>query len=571
MEKIRAGAPVDASRGESETGRARPRSLRSAPVRSSLESRLTGIRNQTWVWISVAAGVLFFIGLLASTLGPSGSPTDPLLEAHRPKVEKIRERSTPPETKSLVAPEKPPPDRQPDQPRRASDPSSDPVEKPERPVPPADLRPEKSGPSDPATPKTEESVPASRTTTVAALLMLEKAEGSVFILRGADQKNRTSPVAAGQGISGGEGIATGQDSWAVLRYPDETQVVVEGDAIVRFPLPKSGTPAVPEGKSIVIDRGGVSAQVAKQPKGRPMTLITPHAQATVQGTRLALKIVPGSTLLEVTEGLVRLTRSLDNASVDVKAGKFAVAGEGIELVALTIPRGGAPSPGAPAALGLIGHWRFDEGMGTLARDSSGKGHTAAISGAVWTEGKWGGALRFDGKSSSVELPSSPVLDKLQEGSYTLSAWFKPEGTPSGKEGTKDLHYAVIMKTGRNEGIQYMENGHFIFFHFLADGTPYAAETSQKAFPPGTFYHVAGAVNRTSGNVELYVNGALEGSSSWTPDTPGFNYGTMTWKVGCASPSGIENRLCARGVIDEVRLYNRALEATEIEALSKARP
>ena len=235
------------------------------------------------------------------------------------------------------------------------------------------------------------------------------------------------------------------------------------------------------------------------------------------------------------------------------------------------PHVGTLSPGASAAPGLIGHWRFDEGMGTVARDSSGKGHAATVSGAVWTEGKWGGALRFDGKSSFVELPNSPVLDKLQEGSYTLCAWFKPEGTPSGQEGTSDLHYALIMKTGRNEGIQYMQNSHFIFFHFSANGTAYAAETSQKTFPPGTFYHVAGLINRTAGKVEIYVNGALEGSSSWTPDTPGFDYGTMTWKVGTAVTSGSENRLSAKGVIDDVRLYNRALEAAEIEALYKSSP
>ena len=41
-------------------------------------------------------------------------------------------------------------------------------------------------------------------------------------------------------------------------------------------------------------------------------------------------------------------------------------------------------------------YAFDEGEGATARDSSGRGNTGVIRGAVWTQGRYGRALSFDG-------------------------------------------------------------------------------------------------------------------------------------------------------------------------------
>ncbi len=46
--------------------------------------------------------------------------------------------------------------------------------------------------------------------------------------------------------------------------------------------------------------------------------------------------------------------------------------------------------------GLVGWWRFDEGSGTIAGDSSGNGNNGTIYGATWVAGKYGQALSFDG-------------------------------------------------------------------------------------------------------------------------------------------------------------------------------
>ena len=46
---------------------------------------------------------------------------------------------------------------------------------------------------------------------------------------------------------------------------------------------------------------------------------------------------------------------------------------------------------------LVGWWKFDEGNGTTASDSSGNGNTAIIKNGGWADGKIGSALQMDGK------------------------------------------------------------------------------------------------------------------------------------------------------------------------------
>lgn len=53
---------------------------------------------------------------------------------------------------------------------------------------------------------------------------------------------------------------------------------------------------------------------------------------------------------------------------------------------------------------LLGHWRFDEGVGDLAVDSSGHGNDGEIHGADWVRGKFGTALYFGGRDAAVVIP-----------------------------------------------------------------------------------------------------------------------------------------------------------------------
>lgn len=142
----------------------------------------------------------------------------------------------------------------------------------------------------------------------------------------------------------GQGVRTiGADSLAVFTYDDATRLELKGDgAIARLTdreAPKGAAPA--RGRRVELTRGTLTADIARQPAGRPMVFTTPHAEATVLGTRLTLIVTADATRLEVTQGRVRFTKK-DEGSVEVAAGRCATASAGTTLVSKPLPA--APRP-----------------------------------------------------------------------------------------------------------------------------------------------------------------------------------------------------------------------------------
>ena len=70
--------------------------------------------------------------------------------------------------------------------------------------------------------------------------------------------------------------------------------------------------------------------------------------------------------------------------------------------------------------GLVGWWKFDEGSGTVAYDSSGNGNDGNLTnGPTWATGKIGGALSFDGVDDYVELDNFEL-----GGEMSFSVWVR---------------------------------------------------------------------------------------------------------------------------------------------------
>lgn len=214
---------------------------------------------------------------------------------------------------------------------------------------------------------------------------------------------------------------------------------------------------------------------------------------------------------------------------------------------------------------VVGHWKLDDaGGGQVAKDASGRNQSALVEGPVWTEGKIGSALSFDGKDDFIALPPTPALLEVQNSSYTLSAWFKPGGTPPGK----DAAYGILVKPGFHEGLSYNSEGKFVMDHWLT-GDVHASAFTNQAYPAGAWHHVVGIVNRTGGITELFLNAKRAGRSNWEPQAATRRYGEHPWRVGIANPGAKEYAWPAKGVIDDVRIYNRVLSIAEIAALFEA--
>lgn len=228
----------------------------------------------------------------------------------------------------------------------------------------------------------------------------------------------------------------------------------------------------------------------------------------------------------------------------------------------------------PFAGGLVGWWSFDEGSGTAAADGSGFGTTGNFLGPpgspVWTPGKMGTALQFNGVQGILSIQDSPVYELRLQPPFTISEWlFKYEDTAA--------HYSLF------KGITVSGGGgstnDWEIFHSTppmvvtlqakpaawGGACPYAPVLAQTDFPQsGIWTHFAFSYGNNIGNA--YLNGGLESSrcsaalSLETSDRPlfvGGNYFSSQFDA------------VWNGNIDDVRIWRRALTPLEVKNIYDA--
>ena len=200
------------------------------------------------------------------------------------------------------------------------------------------------------------------------------------------------------------------------------------------------------------------------------------------------------------------------------------------------------------SVGLVGAWAFDEGSGSSAADQSGRGNTGALSNTAWvTNGKFNGALSFNGTNAWVSVADSASLD-LTTG-LTLEAWVRPAVTGGWRTAlAKDQPGSLAYGLYANSSGSFPGTEVFIGSSRSLNGTT--------PLPVGTWSHVASTYDGTI--LRLYVNGTqvsqlLVAGSIATSSAPLHVGGNGVWGEWF------------NGSIDEVRVYNRALGAAEIQA------
>ncbi len=214
------------------------------------------------------------------------------------------------------------------------------------------------------------------------------------------------------------------------------------------------------------------------------------------------------------------------------------------------PQASAVVTNAPA--GLVAAYSFDEGSGTVLGDTSGRGNNGSIANATWaTVGKYGKALQFNGTNAMVSVPDSATLD-LTTG-MTLEAWVNPTQlggtwrTVLMKETTNNVVYDLYGHGGSGTKTPMAES---------SVGGAVREARAPSALALNTWTHLASTYDGTT--LRLYVNGtqvatlAIAGSIAVS---------TGQLRIGGNS---IWNEWF-EGMIDEVRVYNRALTAAEIQA------
>jgi len=207
----------------------------------------------------------------------------------------------------------------------------------------------------------------------------------------------------------------------------------------------------------------------------------------------------------------------------------------------------ATTPSGPPATGLVGAYSFNEGAGTSVGDGSGNGNVGTISGASWTSsGKYGSGLVFNGSGARVTINDSGSLH-LTTG-MTLEAWVNATTVSSA---WRD----VIYKGRDNYFLEGTSDNNKLPGGGATLGGAGALTYGTGALGVGTWTHLA--LTYDGATVRLYVNGTQVSSVAKT--------GTILTSTNPLQIGGdsIYGQYFA-GTIDEVRVYNVALSAAQIQ-------
>jgi len=209
-----------------------------------------------------------------------------------------------------------------------------------------------------------------------------------------------------------------------------------------------------------------------------------------------------------------------------------------------------------AETGLVAHWTFDEGSGDVARDVTGNGHDARLTGTEWVLSPRGYALRFDAKEDAARYGDPASMN--MSGDMTLAVWARVDPTID-----PDTCHLLIGDTGwaveRNFSL-YLHGSGVLRFGWT-DGSTVGSLTAPSNLLNGTWKHVVVVANSTDLHASMYIDGEVVGETRMPVP--------ISKTVFTERLTGWFYNGFFTGDIDDIRLYSRALPDDQVRALYAA--
>jgi Ca2+-binding RTX toxin-like protein len=224
-------------------------------------------------------------------------------------------------------------------------------------------------------------------------------------------------------------------------------------------------------------------------------------------------------------------------------------------VSAPLTKAGTVAP-QPLNNGLVGHWKFDEVIGSHAVDSVGSAHATLIDTEAedWTDGAIGNSLSLDGGTERAVIKHTSALNVGANNSdFSVAFWFQLEAGPNGQ------WRSVIHKGNTGQ-----ERGFSIWLHPDSNKIHYRISTSANWNEGGNsntflkekqWYHIAYV--KSGNQLSLYLDGKKDSGVTLL--------GTSLGNSGPITVGGIANNV--DGAFDDLRIYNQALSAANISELA----
>ena len=207
--------------------------------------------------------------------------------------------------------------------------------------------------------------------------------------------------------------------------------------------------------------------------------------------------------------------------------------------------------------GLVGAWQMDSPSGSQVLDASGQGNDGQVVGSpVAISGPVGQALYLHGDGDRVLIADDASL-AVQ--SLTIAAWLQPQ--------ERSTQYAISKATKNGEdGFELSLSSRgpvFVRFNQDSSGNDYRVE-SNRTYPTDgtTWLHVVATYDGST--IKLYLDGQLEASQA-------ASFSLATNQLALSLGAQHDGTRPFLGGMDDVRIYNRALDAQEIAAVIAGQP
>ena len=203
--------------------------------------------------------------------------------------------------------------------------------------------------------------------------------------------------------------------------------------------------------------------------------------------------------------------------------------------------------------GLVGYWTFDGGdvVNGVIRDMSGQGnHGNAMniaSSTFYAKGKVGQAGKFDGVNDYIKEGS----DFIGTSAISISAWMYPRSFGNGNLGR-------IVSNSRTE---FFVNSTNSILSFTGNGGTNIANSTNSSVVLNRWSFVTATRDSTGSITNIYINGVLSGTANQNSGAPVNGTSNVVTGIRLASTQYYFN-----GSLDDIRIYNRALSATEVRQL-----
>ena len=233
----------------------------------------------------------------------------------------------------------------------------------------------------------------------------------------------------------------------------------------------------------------------------------------------------------------------------VPAGNYTLTAKAFDNAGASTTSAGVAiavtAPGGLPTLGLVAHYPFDENTGGTASDASGfNNHASVLNGANWVAGRVNGALSFDGVNDGLNLAN---LASLGTGNtpHTIASWVRIDSLPQGRawmmllgnEGTGAHHWLL-----NSNGVSQLGS--------------WGGNQAQPTLPAGVWKHIA--LTFDGGTLKAYIDGTLVTTTAASFNLAGLPLTAASRHLG---------ESYFHGALDELRIYNRALSASEVSSLA----